>query len=117
MEFQGSKFIPGRPMKDISAAIRAELKTLPIKAKVKIHGNRIINIVVSAADIQTHVVESWRGKVVSPAGKALIAQIRAIAREYNREDIDTSSDLFNVEFYTYVSIDEDCKLISRPLDL
>ena len=125
-EFRGGKYDSKRSVKDCAACIRADIKaavkagTLP-RGKYSVAMRHHRAIVVTIAGVQFIVLNRARValeaahpctyprdsrlEVYSAMGKALLKRVESMVNAYKRDNSDTQSGYFDVNFYDDVKFD------------
>lgn len=127
----GAKYQQGRDTAEIAKLFRADVKALIAKGELpkglklsvrvrRFAGGSSIDVDVTACPgievanpAYVLCVEAIPNRFVpnlwnwTTASKALVKQLETVLEAYNRSEIDTQSDYFNVKFYGRVGIDSD----------
>ena len=124
------------PIAEISKLIRSDLKAavksgnLPagLKTSVRLErfsGGRSIDVIVTALPegwvILEPAFEAWQkqnphapysefdGEAQTKKHRELLSKLRELANRYNRKNIDTMSDYFNVRYYSDVTVSSEAE--------
>lgn len=125
---KGSKYVAGRDVTEIAKLVRADIKaaitarTLPagLKARVKTSrfaGGCSLDVIVTDGVDGCFNPDFWQDLKVRPndgsarpsrytaTGASVLAELNAICKAYQREDIDSMSDYHSTNFYLDVKFD------------